>query len=224
MPRAEPRSRANQFADEPESEVRMQPSGRRGESSQKTRCGLIGSASLDARARPSAPTSRATSPRSARATTRSSLRSQQRHERAQRLARVADEVAPPSGSGCRASGRRCRSERRAPAPSSGRNSEYGKLEPTISSVSQSVISSQLGLVPSRPIEPVTNGRSSGSDRLAEQRLGDAGAEQIGDLDRPRRRRRARPAPTSIATRSPALRTSAARRSSSSRRDDRAARA
>ena len=36
-------------------------------------------------------------------------------------------------------------------PSSGRNSEYGKLVPTINSVSQPVISSQLGRVPRRPI-------------------------------------------------------------------------
>src|SRR5215471_5222678 len=40
------RSRANQLAAEPESEVRMQESGNRGESSQKTRCGLIGLALL----------------------------------------------------------------------------------------------------------------------------------------------------------------------------------
>ena len=46
MPARSCRSRANQLAAEPESAVRMQPSGRRGESSQKTRCGLIGSASL----------------------------------------------------------------------------------------------------------------------------------------------------------------------------------
>ena len=96
-------------------------------------------------------------------------------------------------------------------PSSGRNSEYGKLEPTISSVSQ--------LVHQRPSSAscragrssrCTNGRSSGSDRLAEQRLRHARAEQLRDLDDLVGRRRARPAPTSIATRSPALRISAAR--------------
>ncbi|SLI09471.1 Uncharacterised protein [Mycobacteroides abscessus subsp. abscessus] len=38
---------------------------------------------------------------------------------------------------------------------SGRNCEYGKLEPTITRVSQSCINSQLALVPSRPIDPVT---------------------------------------------------------------------
>ena len=46
MPRLIFKLRANQFADEPESELREQFSGRRGESSQKTRCGLIGWASL----------------------------------------------------------------------------------------------------------------------------------------------------------------------------------
>ena len=42
-------------------------------------------------------------------------------------------------------------------PGFGRNSLYGKLLPIISNVSQSIIRSQLGLVPSRPIEPVTSG-------------------------------------------------------------------
>jgi hypothetical protein len=43
-------SRANQLAEEPESQVRMARSGTRGESSQNTRWGLIGSASSIARA------------------------------------------------------------------------------------------------------------------------------------------------------------------------------
>ena len=55
-------------------------------------------------------------------------------------------------------------------PSSGRNSEYGKLEPTMSSVSHPVIRSQLGLVPRSPIEPVTHGRSSGSAALPSSAL------------------------------------------------------
>ena len=42
-------SRAYQLATEPESAVRMQFSGRRGDSSQNTRCGLIGSAATIAR-------------------------------------------------------------------------------------------------------------------------------------------------------------------------------
>ena len=49
IPRLSLRSRANQLAAEPESEVRMQSFGRRGLSSQKTRCGLIGLASFIAR-------------------------------------------------------------------------------------------------------------------------------------------------------------------------------
>ena len=40
----------NLVAAEPESQVRMQPLGRRGESSQNTRCGLSGFASFMARA------------------------------------------------------------------------------------------------------------------------------------------------------------------------------
>jgi hypothetical protein len=49
MPRRILRSRAYQFAVEPESAVRMQFSGRRGDNSQNTRCGLIGSADTIAR-------------------------------------------------------------------------------------------------------------------------------------------------------------------------------
>src|SRR5215831_6897398 len=44
------RSRANQLAEEPESEVKMQSSGRRDESSQNTRSGFTGSALFMARA------------------------------------------------------------------------------------------------------------------------------------------------------------------------------
>ena len=42
---------------------------------------------------------------------------------------------------------------------------YGKLEPTTSSVSQSLISSYDGRVPSRPMEPVTQSSSSDSTSL-----------------------------------------------------------
>ncbi len=62
-------------------------------------------------------------------------------------------------------------------PGFGSHSEYGKLVPTISSVSQSSIMSLDGLVPSRPIEPVTNGSVVGQRGTAVERLGDAGAEQ-----------------------------------------------
>src|SRR6185437_11843811 len=50
MPRRILMSRAYQLADEPESEARMQLSGSRGEASQNTRSGLIGSAFSIARA------------------------------------------------------------------------------------------------------------------------------------------------------------------------------
>ena len=49
MPRRSFRSLANQLAAEPESLVRIAPSGSLGESSQNTRCGLIGSALCIAR-------------------------------------------------------------------------------------------------------------------------------------------------------------------------------
>ena len=40
-------------------------------------------------------------------------------------------------------------------PGSGSHSEYGKLDPIMRKVSQAWIMSLDGLVPSRPIEPVT---------------------------------------------------------------------
>src|SRR5204862_484213 len=52
-------SRAYQLAAEPESEVRIAPSGSRFESSKKTRCGLVGSASSSARRSIRSPQSRA---------------------------------------------------------------------------------------------------------------------------------------------------------------------
>ena len=51
------------------------------------------------------------------------------------------------------------------APSGGRNSLYGRFEPTISSVSQPCISSWLAGVPRSPIDPVTHGSASGSTSL-----------------------------------------------------------
>src|SRR5437588_751884 len=47
-------------------------------------------------------------------------------------------------------------------PSSGSHSAYGKLDPIMNRQSQFMTISWLGFVPSRPIEPVTYGRSSGS--------------------------------------------------------------
>ena len=94
-------------------------------------------------------------------------------------------------------------------PSSGRNSEYGKLEPTISSVSQPIIRSQLGRVPSRPIEPVTNGRSSGTAALPSSAFATP-APSVSATSTTSSAAPSAPAPTSIATFSPSLRMSAAR--------------
>ena len=89
-------------------------------------------------------------------------------------------------------------------PSSGRNSEYGKLEPTISSVSQPIIMSQLGFVPEQADRAGDERQVVGHDRLAEQRLRDAGAEQSATAITSSAAPSA-PAPTSIATFSPAFR-------------------
>ena len=100
-------------------------------------------------------------------------------------------------------------------PGSGSHSAYGKPVPTISSVSQSSIMSALGFVPSRPIAPVTNGRSSGTTARPLSALAtpapSASATATTSAVAP-----LAPWPTSMATRSPALRTSAAAARSSSR--------
>ena len=49
-------------------------------------------------------------------------------------------------------------------------------------VSQPFIRSQDGLVPSKPSDPVTQGRSSGSTALPSKRLGDAGLQLLRDGD------------------------------------------
>src|SRR5690348_10361594 len=93
-------------------------------------------------------------------------------------------------------------------PSFGRNSEYGKREPIMSSVSHSAIKSQLGLVPSKPIEPVTKGNSSGSAALPSSALAtpapSSSATSITSSRAP-----SAPAPTRIATLLPAFSRSAA---------------
>jgi hypothetical protein len=98
--------------------------------------------------------------------------------------------------------------------SSGRNSEYGKLDPIMNSVSHSAINSQLGFVPSRPIDPVTQGRSSGSTALPSSAFATPAPSRSATCatssDAP-----SAPWPTSIATFAPAFSTSAARRSPSS---------
>ena len=102
-------------------------------------------------------------------------------------------------------------------PSSGRNSEYGKLEPTISSVSQPVIRSQLGFVPSKPIEPVTNARSSGSTAFPSSAFATP-APSSSATSTTSSAALSAPAPTSIATFSPAFSTSAASFEVARRRD------
>src|SRR6266545_362583 len=126
-------SRANQFAAEPESEVRMQLSGSREESSQNTRWGLIGSASVIARASISSHQSR----------TCFSIRSrQERSDFGSRCGSSARSVSFASPTRFTSIGYRSPISRASRSictpfafPSSGRNSEYGKLEPMTSSVS-----------------------------------------------------------------------------------------
>src|SRR5215208_6349763 len=99
-------------------------------------------------------------------------------------------------------------------PGCGNHSEYGKLVPTMSSVSQFSIMSFEGLVPSKPIEPVTKGRSSGSAArplrafaTPHPRMSTASFTSSAALNAP--------APINMATFSPEFSTSAARRKSSS---------
>jgi hypothetical protein len=99
-------------------------------------------------------------------------------------------------------------------PGSGSHSEYGKLVPTMSSVSQPCIMSSDGFVPSRPIEPVTYGTSSGTVARpfsalaipAPSASATASTSSVAPFA---------PRPTSMATFSPAFSTSAARRRSAS---------
>ena len=93
-------------------------------------------------------------------------------------------------------------------PGFGRNSEYGNDEPTISSVSHSFISVQLGFVPSRPMEPVQYGSVSSRTVLPRSAFATAApsfsATSITSSCAP-----SAPWPTSIATFVPAFRISAA---------------
>ena len=61
----------------------------------------------------------------------------------------------------------------------GRCLVYGKLVPTMNSVSISSISSSDGRVPSRPMPPVVYGESSGTTALPGQRLDDRRGERLG---------------------------------------------
>ena len=67
------------------------------------------------------------------------------------------------------------------APSFGRNSDQGNPVPTIRSVSQPCMSSQLGSVPRRPMAPVTKGRSSGSTSLPKRAFATPAPEKRGHL-------------------------------------------
>ena len=90
---------------------------------------------------------------------------------------------------------------------------YGKLEPMVSRVSQPIIILYDAVVPSRPIEPVTHGRSSGSTSLPSSALAapapSRSATWLISSTQPRA-----PWPTSSATLLPPLRISAACRSAS----------
>ncbi len=94
-------------------------------------------------------------------------------------------------------------------PGSGSHSEYGKPEPIISSVSQPCIIASLGFVPSRPIEPVTKDRSSGSTSRPLSALATPAPSRTASSSTSAAASRA-PCPIRIATRSPLLSTSAAR--------------
>ena len=94
-------------------------------------------------------------------------------------------------------------------PGSGSHSEYGKPEPIISSVSQPCIIASLGFVPSRPIEPVTKDRSSGSTSRPLSALATPAPRRTASSSTSAAASRA-PCPIRIATRSPRLSTSAAR--------------
>ena len=79
----------------------------------------------------------------------------------------------------------------------------------MSSVSHSIMRSQLGLVPRRPIDPVTHGSASGSTALPSSALATP-APRRSAISATSFDARSAPAPTSMATRLPALSTSAAR--------------
>ena len=67
-------------------------------------------------------------------------------------------------------------------PVLGRNSAQGKPVPIISRVSQSSIMSDEGLVPNRPMVPVTQGRVSGSTALPSRALAAPALQLVGQGD------------------------------------------
>ena len=191
IPRRKRRWRAYQLVPEPESAVTMQPSGQaRGELPEDPlRVERLGG-DLGA-GRPAAATSARSRLRSPRASERSVLRCEQREQRAQRLARVADEVDLHRV----ADAEHARVEVDLHAARLARlGQELGvrEAEPIISSVSQPCIISSLGLRAEQADRAGDERQVVGQHVAAVERLGDPGAEPLGDLDRPRRRPRARP--------------------------------
>ena len=93
-------------------------------------------------------------------------------------------------------------------PGFGSHSEYGNDEPIISSVSHSFISVHDGFVPSRPIAPVTNGRSSGTAAFPSSAFATP-APSVSAVSITSSVACSAPWPTSIATFLPAFRRSAA---------------
>ncbi len=212
MPARSRTSRAYQLAADPESDVRIAPSGRRFESSWKISCGLTGSAGSCARSLdhlpPLADVLFDLLPPAAVV-----LALQQRQQRFEGQRAVADEVdlhrvadaEHPAVEVDLHAARLAllRQELRVGEAGADHQQRVAVLH-----------QSQLGRVPEQPDRAGDERQVVGHGCLAEQRLGDAGAEHVGDLDHLSVACSA-PAPTSIATRSPALSTSAARRSCSS---------
>src|SRR5439155_16533932 len=139
MPRRILRSRAYQLAQDPESLVMIARSGRRGDNSQATRCGLIGSAGCIARSSSVFHQSRVQPSMLLRQVWSDFSSKNGNRERKvsaaspARLTSIGYRKLDISGAISICTPRAC--------PSLGRNSEYGKPEPIISKVSHSVIRS-----------------------------------------------------------------------------------
>ena len=99
-------------------------------------------------------------------------------------------------------------------PSFGRNSAQEKPEPTISSVSHSSIMFDEASVPSRPMVPVLQGRSSASTNLPSSALAQP-APSFSATAMTSSTASTQPAPISMATFLPSLRIEAASRRSRS---------
>ena len=210
------RSRANQLADEPESELRMASSGRRGDELPEHPLRVDGVGRLHGARLHQLPPVLDPPARCFSRQERVVLLLDQRDQRPEGVACVTDEVdlhrvaqaesCVPSMSICTPRGLPLLGQELGVREAASRPS--GRCRTGSSS-------SQLGFVPSRPMAPVTYGRSSGSTALPSSALATPAPQLVGDSRGPRRRACSAPAPTSMATFSPALRTSAARRSSSS---------